>query len=231
MRILYIIFTNLLNVYIKRTRQTYGAETLKTLYLLLMQMTFKLSSGLRVKFQCVFINSHFHLSHLVFYIKLLPLVVLQQIKPCLISSSSSCYKRSSDSATGSALFSNELLPPVCRRTERIQHPAGVALPRGGGLPEDDPRGAAHPGPQEHPGSGPTPAVRRLHVHVPESHHEPVQVESRPQSVSQSVSLSPTPPPPPPTLPPPSPGPPTSSPSPSLLHQGRRFTTETAAASL
>ena len=67
----------------------------------------------------------------------------------------------------------------CRRAERFQHPPGVAVSRGGGLPENDPRGAARPGSKEHPGPGPTPAVRRLHVHVPEPDHEPVQVESSP----------------------------------------------------
>lgn len=72
---------------------------------------------------------------------------------------------------------------LCRRAERLQHPPGVSLSRSGGLSENDPRGAACPGSQEHPGPGPTAAVRRLHVHVPEPYHEPVQVESslQPQS--------------------------------------------------
>lgn len=95
---------------------------------------------------------------------------------------------------------------LCRRAERLQHPPGVSLSRSGGLSENDPRGAACPGSQEHPGPGPTAAVRRLHVHVPEPYHEPVQVES---------SLQPQ-------------SPPTPAPSPATrpLHlpilQGRRF---------
>ncbi len=91
---------------------------------------------------------------------------------------------------------------LCRRAEWFQHPAGVSLSGGGGLPENDPRGAARPGSQEHPGPGPTPTVRRLHVHVPEPNHEPVQVESSPQ---------------PQTLPPPAP-----QPHHLPLSQGRRF---------
>ena len=63
-----------------------------------------------------------------------------------------------------------------RRAEWLQHPPGISMSGGGGLSEDDPWGAARPGPQEHPGPGPPPAVWRLHVHVPEPHHEPVQVE-------------------------------------------------------
>jgi len=47
---------------------------------------------------------------------------------------------------------------LCRGSERLQHPAGVPVSRGGGVPEDEPRGAAHPGPQEHPGPGPPAAV-------------------------------------------------------------------------
>lgn len=82
---------------------------------------------------------------------------------------------------------------LCRRAEWIQHPPGVPLSRGGGLPENDPRGAAHPGSQKHPGSGPTPAVWCLHVHVPEPDHEPVQIESCPQPPTLHSSATPPPP--------------------------------------
>lgn len=82
---------------------------------------------------------------------------------------------------------------LCRRAERIQHPPGVPLPGGGSLPENDPRGAAHPGPQKHPGSGSTPAVRRLHVHVPESDNEPVQIDSCPRNPDPSAPQSHLPP--------------------------------------
>lgn len=82
---------------------------------------------------------------------------------------------------------------LCRRAEWFQHSPGVSLSRGGSLPKNDPRGAAHTGSQEHPGTGATPAVRRLHVHVPEPNYEPVQVESSPQTHTPPFLLSATPP--------------------------------------
>lgn len=73
-----------------------------------------------------------------------------------------------------------------RRAEWLQHPPGVSMSGGGGLSEDDPWGAARPGPQEHPGPGPPSAVWRLHVHVPEPHHEPVQVEPLGQGTPRQI---------------------------------------------
>lgn len=49
------------------------------------------------------------------------------------------------------------------------------MPGGGGVLEDVPGGPALPGRPADPGLRAEAAVRRVHVHVPEPHHEPVQV--------------------------------------------------------
>lgn len=67
------------------------------------------------------------------------------------------------------------LPLVRRRAERLQHPSGDPVPGGGRVLEDVPGGPALPGRPADPGLRAEAALRRVHVHVPEPHHEPVQV--------------------------------------------------------